>query len=140
MIPVTLLDFSIEVQNSIYMVYNEFLREMNLDIQIYIQNRKMNVENYITNLKESILTQNNEKFKKFLSDYLIDIKEKLNNEKIYITKYYVILSMEQKNMNIEEIDLTFQKLNKLGCVVNRLIGKQNIEKLLYESFHKECLI
>ncbi|MDO4282161.1 MAG: hypothetical protein Q4D02_00860 [Clostridia bacterium] len=111
-----------------------------MDIQIYIQNRKMNVENYITNLKESILTQNNEKFKKFLSDYLIDIKEKLNNEKIYITKYYVILSMEQKNMNIEEIDLTFQKLNKLGCVVNRLIGKQNIEKLLYESFHKECLI
>lgn len=138
--PVTLLDFSVEVQNSIYMIYNEFLRAINLDLQIYISNRKMNTANYIENIKENILKQGSEKFKNFLNSYLIDIEEKLDNEKIYITKYYIIITMDYKSENvIEEIDNTFLKLNKLGCIVNRIKEKQYIKDILYESINKESL-
>lgn len=140
-IPVTLLDFSIDVQNSIYMVYNEFLREMCLDLQIYISNKKMNVENYIEDLRKSTSSQNSEKFKTFLNNYLIDIKEKLDKEKIYITKYYIIITIEQKNeRDIKETDDILKKLNNLGCTVNRIDGKQNIENILYESINKESLL
>lgn len=140
-IPVTLLDFSIEVQNSIYTVYNEFLREMNLDLQIYISNKKMNIENYIKNLNNSILKENNEKFKNFLNHYLEDIKEKLNYERIYITKYYIIVSLDKKSdQNIEEIDNVFKKLNKLGCIVNRISKRKDFVNILYESINKESLM
>lgn len=138
--PVTLLDFSIEVQNSIYMIYNEFLREMDLNLQIYISNKKMNTESYIKNLNDSILRENNEKFKIFLTNYLDDLKEKLNYERIYITKYYIVVSLDRKSeQNIEEIDNVFKKLNKLGCIVNRVVKRDNLLNILYESINKESL-
>lgn len=136
-----MLDFSIEVQNSIYTVYNEFLREMNLDLQIYISNKKMNTENYIKNLNDSILKENSEKFKNFLNHYLEDIRKKLNYERIYITKYYVIVSLDKKsNQDIQEIDNVFKKLNKLGCIVNRISKRKDFINILYESMNKESLI
>lgn len=140
-IPVTLLDFSIEVQNSIYTVYNEFLREMNLDLQIYISNKKMNTESYIKKLSDNILRENNEIFKNFLNHYLEDIKEKLNYERIYITKYYIIISIDKKStQSIDEIDNVFKKLNKLGCIVNRISKRSDFVNLLYESINKESLM
>lgn len=139
--PVTLLDFSIEVQNSIYMIYNEFLREMDLNLQIYISNKKMNTESYIKNLNDSILRENNEKFKIFLTNYLDDLKEKLNYERIYITKYYIVVSLDRKSeQNIEEIDNVFKKLNKLGCIVNRISKRKDFVNILYESINKESLM
>lgn len=136
-----MLDFSIEVQNSIYTVYNEFLREMNLDLQIYISNKKMNTESYIKNLNDSILKENSEKFKNFLNHYLEDIRKKLNYERIYITKYYVIVSLDKKsNQDIQEIDNVFKKLNKLGCIVNRISKRKDFINILYESMNKESLI
>jgi len=140
-IPVTLLDFSVEVQNSIYMIYNEFLREMNLDLQIYISNKKMNIENYIDDLKNNIINQDKEGIKIFLTRYLNDMQDKLNIENIYITRYYIVITLVQNNeQNIEEIDNVMKKLNKLGCIVNRIVGIRNIEKILYESINKESIV
>ena len=45
--PVTFLNFSIDIQSNILNLYNEFLRELNLNFQIYISNKKVNIQNYI---------------------------------------------------------------------------------------------
>lgn len=140
-IPVTLLDFSIEVQNSILMIYNEFLREMDLDMQIYISNKKMNTEYYIESVKNNIIKQGDHNFKSFLNYYLEDLKEKIQNEQIYITKYYIVITMEYKNNHqISQIDEIFLKLNKLGCIVDRVQEKEELEKIIYEHINKESMI
>ncbi len=139
-IPVTLLDFSVEVQNSVYMLYNEFLREMNIDLQIYISNKKMNIDSYIEELRTKILNQKNENFKNFLGNYLNDLKEKLKNENIYITRYYIIITMDLKNNDeIKDIDNIILKLNKLGCVVSRIKEHDKMLNILYESINKVSL-
>ena len=121
-IPVTLLDFSVEVQNSVYMLYNEFLREMNIDLQIYISNKKMNIDSYIEELRTN------------------DLKEKLKNENIYITRYYIIITMDLKNNDeIKDIDNIILKLNKLGCVVSRIKEHDKMLNILYESINKVSL-
>ena len=52
--PVTFLNFSMNVQSNILNLYNEFLRELNFEFQIFISNKKINVENYIRNLSKLI--------------------------------------------------------------------------------------
>ena len=42
------------VQSNILNLYNEFLRELNFEFQIFISNKKINVENYIKNLSKLI--------------------------------------------------------------------------------------
>ena len=55
--PVTFLNFSMDVQSNILSLYNEFLREFNFDFQIYISNKKINIESYIENLRK-LITKN----------------------------------------------------------------------------------
>ena len=50
--PVTFLNFSIDVQSNILNLYSEFLHELNLDFQIYISNKKINIQKYISNLED----------------------------------------------------------------------------------------
>ena len=54
--PVTFLNFSMELQTNILNLYNEYLRSMKYEFQIYISNQKINIQNYILNL-ESISKQ-----------------------------------------------------------------------------------
>ena len=39
--PVTFLNFSMNVQSNILNLYNEFLRELNFEFQIFISNKKI---------------------------------------------------------------------------------------------------
>lgn len=138
--PVVILDFSVETQNTIMALYDEFLRELDISIQIYMTNRKMNLEEYIHSLESIHKDKQEKRFKELLEEYLSDLKEKIRMEKIYITKYYIIVSLELKKVDdIKIIDNIIYKLNKLGCVVNRLNDKQQLEKILYESINKEEL-
>ena len=57
--PVTFLNFSIDIQSNILNLYNEFLRELNLNFQIYISNKKVNIQNYIQNIKQAINSLDN---------------------------------------------------------------------------------
>lgn len=134
--PVTFLNFSMELQTNILNLYNEYLRSMKYEFQIYISNQKINIQNYILNL-ESISKQNP---KIEAKEYIKSIKEELTKEKIYVTKYYIIVALDRTEIeDIIQVDVMVNKLNNIGCKVKRIKVKKELCKILYEGINKEVL-
>ena len=139
--PVTFLNFSMNVQSNILNLYNEFLRELNLEFQIFISNKKINVENYIRNLSKLIEKSDKKAYVDLMNNYLLSISKELENEMIYTTKYYIVISFERESIyDISQIDNIIQKLDNVGCNTKRINKKAELKKLLYESLNKEILI
>ncbi len=133
--PVTFLNFSNELQNNILNLYNEFLRELNLEFQIYISNQKINISNYISKIKE--INENSQVSKK----YIESIKRELEKQEIYVTKYYIIVSFEREtNINIDQIDEVIYKLDYIGCHTKRVKLEKEISQILYEGINKEEIL
>lgn len=139
--PVTFLNFSLDVQSNILNLYNEFLRELNFEFQIFISNKKINVENYINNLSKVISKNARESYINLMKEYLDCIMKELENEMIYTTKYYIVICFERENMyELSEIDNVVKKLDFVGCNTKRINSKNELKTLLYESFNKEILV
>ena len=134
--PVTFLNFSMELQTNILNLYNEYLRSMKYEFQIYISNQKINIQNYILNL-DSVSKQNP---KTEAKEYIKSIKEELTKEKIYVTKYYIIVALDRTEIeDIIQVDVMVNKLNNIGCKVKRIKVKKELCKILYEGINKEVL-
>ena len=139
--PVTFLNFSMDVQSNILSLYNEFLRELNYDFQIYISNKRINVESYINNLSKIINTKASKEYIELMNKYLQNISRELEDKMIYTTKYYIIISFKRDSVfDITHIDSIIQKLDYVGCNTKRIKKKENIKNILYESFNKEVLV
>ena len=139
--PVTILNFSMDVQSNILSLYNEFLRELNYDFQIYISNKRINVESYINNLSKIINTKASKEYIELMNKYLQNISRELEDKMIYTTKYYIIISFKRDSVfDITHIDSIIQKLDYVGCNTKRIKKKENIKNILYESFNKEVLV
>ena len=139
--PVTFLNFSMDVQSNILSLYNEFLRELNYDFQIYISNKRINVESYINNLSKIINTKASKEYIELMNRYLQNISRELEDKMIYTTKYYIIISFKRDSVfDITHIDSIIQKLDYVGCNTKRIKKKENIKNILYESFNKEVLV
>ncbi len=133
--PVTFLNFSIDVQSNILNLYNEFLRELNLNFQIYISNKKVNIQKYIQSLKESLLNDN-----AIIKKYIESISKELENDTLYSTKYYIVISVSrEEDIDIESIDAIIEKLRYIGCDVRKVQNKETLKTILYESINKEVV-
>lgn len=134
--PVVLLNYSYETQQSIISIYTEFLREFDFSFQIFIQNQKLDVDEYIENyvkfFKNDNKSQNN-----IFSEYLHDIKNKLLSEKIYTSIYYIIVSIENDKVNIFDLDTIIYKLNETGVKTKRVNNKNDLTTILYQCVNKE---
>ncbi len=139
--PVTFLNFSMDVQSNILNLYNEFLRELNYDFQIYISNKKINVESYINNLAKVITKNSSQNYISLMNEYLSNISKNLEEEMIYTTKYYIIISINREtSFDITQLDSVIKKLDYVGCNTKRLKTKKSISTVLYENLNKEVLI
>ena len=139
--PVTLLNFSIDVQSNILNLYSEFLHELNFNFQIYISNKKINIDNYIKTIQDSIDTSGDKEYKELVEKYILSIQSKLREESIYQTKYYIVLSFNREDdIDINTIDNDIFKLEDIGCIVRRIKNKSKLMKLLYESINKEVVV
>ncbi|MBO5477896.1 MAG: hypothetical protein J6A15_09115 [Clostridia bacterium] len=139
--PVTFLNFSIDVQSNILNLYSEFLRELNFEFQIYISNKKINIQQYIQNIEKSISKKDSKKYASIVNNYIASIAEQLEDETIYTTKYYLVISLERnEQIEISSIDNIVKKLDNIGCNTKRLSSKRKLELLLYESINKEVAI
>ncbi len=133
--PVTFLNFSIDVQSNILNLYNEFLRELNLNFQIYISNKKVNIPKYIQSLKESVISDN-----AIIKKYIESISKELENDTLYSTKYYIVISVSrEEDIDIESIDVVIEKLRYIGCNVRKVQNKEKLKTILYESINKEVV-
>ena len=117
------------MQSRIINSYITFLREINIDFQILLINKKLNIENIFNNDKLS-----NEKY----GHYLEDMRLKLKEDKIIYTRYFIVVSLN-KQEDIDDIDKSIFLLKNCGCNVYRLNKKRDIEEMLYECINKEEL-
>lgn len=139
--PITFLNFSFDVQSNILNLYNEFLRELNLNFQIYISNKKVDIKNYISNTQKAISKVNNLNVQRLSERYIDCIAKELENESIYSTKYYIIISVSTiDTIDMDNVDNIISKLNYIGCTVNRICDKRTLKNILYESINKEVIL
>jgi len=114
-----------EEQNAIVMAYVSFLNNLDFPLQIVIQSRELNIDNYIYTLKQKEKEQTNELLKIQTTEYIQYINElismgKIMNKRFYATIIYNPLSDKQKGF--------FSKLFELFRPANLIKMKQ--EKFL----------
>ncbi len=134
-----MLDSSKDTKNNIITSYTEILKEIDINFQILIINKKLDISKYIENTKKlNINIINKNKVISLYDEYMDNLEKLLNKANIYETKYYFVFSMDITNeKEIYNIEKSLKKLNKIGCNVSRLRGVDNIKQMLYECINKE---
>jgi hypothetical protein len=78
-------------QSSIVSAYVSFLNNINFPLQIVIQSRELNIENYLNNLGQKEKEQTNELLKMQIKEYIGYIKELISLSKIMNKRFYVVV-------------------------------------------------
>jgi len=99
-----------EEQNAIVSAYVSFLNNIDSPLQIVIQSRELNIDSYLSNLKEKEKEQTNELLKMQTGEYIQYINElismsKIMNKRFYIVVSYNPLSDKQKNFFTRLLDV-----------------------------------
>ena len=118
--------------------YKKLLIRINFDIQIIIQSKKQNINNYLNNIK------NYEKYKskrlKDISDQYINYLKKLNEiDETNNKEFYLIISEENnKNENIEEkVKIIKEELENCGNYIEEINDKEKIKEILLYFINKK---
>jgi len=96
-------------QNAIIAAYVGFLNNIDFPLQIVIQSRELNIDNYLTFLKQKEKEQTNELLKMQTAEYLQYITElislgKIMNKRFYLVVPYNPLSDKQKGFFSKLLD------------------------------------
>jgi len=89
-------------QNAIISGYVSFLNNINFPLQIVIQSRELNIDNYLADLRQKEKEQTNELLKMQTAEYIQYIMELISMSKIMNKRFYIVvpydpLSDKQKN-------------------------------------------
>ena len=79
-------------QNAIISAYVGFLNNIDFPLQIVIQSRELNIDNYLAFLKQKEKEQTNELLKMQTSEYLQYVSELISLGKIMNKKFYLVVS------------------------------------------------
>ena len=88
-------------QESIIASYQSFLNTLDFPIQIVIQSKKLDLDNYITKLRNLEAKQENPLMKKQTSDYIDFIERLLDYVDIMDKKFYVVVPYEKLSVKPE---------------------------------------
>jgi len=130
--PVTLLNSTKYVMDNILNTYIEFLRSMNIDYQIYMENTKVNMNDYFNHI---VLTDQNANKEKLARIYKGELENFFNDNNIYIFNYYIVLTIDIKD-NLDEITKDIYNLEKIGLCIIKLEGKENLNSFIYSKINK----
>ena len=79
-------------QNAIISAYVGFLNNIDFPLQIVIQSRELNIDNYLTFLRQKEKEQTNELLKMQTAEYLQYVSELISLGKIMNKKFYMVVS------------------------------------------------
>ncbi len=85
---------SMDEQNAIVQAYMQFLNALDFPIQIVIQSRRMNIDEYLRKLVESEKTQTNDLLRRQISDYRDYIKQLVELGEIMQKKFFVVVPLD----------------------------------------------
>ena len=97
--------------------YKLFLKTCDFDIQILIQSKKENLDQYILNLKKISKNEKNNKIKEISQNYIDFIRNKNEENRSASKNFFMIVSEETKNENYDYSEITE------GIVINKLNEK-----------------
>jgi len=80
-----------EEQNALISGYAQFLNSIEYPLQIVIQSRKLNIDEYLNRLKASEKEQTNELLRVQISDYLSFIRELVELGEIMTKRFFVVV-------------------------------------------------
>ena len=84
---------SLDEQNAIVQAYMQFLNGLDFPIQVVIQSRKMNIDNYLRRLVESEQQLTNELLKRQIHDYREFIKQLVEMGDIMQKRFYIVVPL-----------------------------------------------
>lgn len=85
---------SVDEQNAIVQAYMQFLNALDFPIQIVIQSRRMNIDEYLRKLTEAERTQANELLRRQISDYRDYVKQLVDLGEIMQKKFFVVVPLD----------------------------------------------
>ncbi len=85
---------SMDEQNAIVQAYMQFLNSLDFPIQVVIQSRRMNIDEYLRKLNENERTQTNELLRRQIGDYRDYIKQLVSLAEIMQKKFFVVVPMD----------------------------------------------
>ncbi len=78
-------------QNATVQAYVSFLNSLDFPIQVVIQSRKLNIDNYLDRLKEAEKTQTSELLRNQIGDYRQFIRELIDLGQIMSKRFFVVV-------------------------------------------------
>jgi len=88
---------SVDEQQAIVQAYMQFLNSLDFPIQIVVQSRKMNVDNYISQMKGQQAKQTNELLKAQITDYVQFVSELVDIGDIMSKRFYIVVPFDPKS-------------------------------------------
>lgn len=122
--PIIITHLTVDIKEKIYNIYNEFLKSLNYDIKIYIQNDKFKVKEY----KESANS-----YKDMLKkEYIDNLRTLVHENDVYLKKYYILITLSRQS-EIVEVEKQVYSLKNIGLNINKVCSKNEIKLLIQES-------
>lgn len=85
---------SVDEQNAIVQAYMQFLNGLEFPIQVVIQSRRMNIDDYLSKLRESEKVQTNELLRRQIADYRDYVKQLVDLGEIMQKRFYVVVPLD----------------------------------------------
>ncbi len=85
---------SVDEQNAIVQAYTQFLNGLDFPMQIVIQSRHMNIDQYLRSLAEAERTQANELLRRQIADYREYVKQLVELGEIMQKKFFVVVPLD----------------------------------------------
>lgn len=128
-----------------------FLKSCDFDIQIIIQSKKENLDQYFLNLKEISRKEENEKIKDISNEYIDYLNNKNSENNSSSKNFYIVLKSEIKIENKEQYNLSEtvainnlnekyfkvkEALSRCGNIIFEINNKDDVEDVLKTFFRK----
>lgn len=97
-------------KEAILEAYKLFLKTCDFDIQIIVQSKKEDLSKNISNIKQIISNEKNQKIKKISEEYIELIKEKKEENKSSSKNFYIVIKNEISNSQKKENEQNMYKM------------------------------
>lgn len=78
-------------QNAIVQAYMQFLNSLDFPIQVVIQSRRMNIDDYLVRLREAESEQKNELLRNQIADYRSYVRQLVDLAEIMQKRFYIVI-------------------------------------------------
>ena len=124
---------SLDEQNAIVQAYMQFRNSLDFPIQIVIQSRRMNIDNYMAQLDEQRKTIENDLLKRQINDYQDFIKQLVKLGDIMQKRFYVVVPLDPATDQGTTQKGFFQRLGEiLSPTVAGKLSEKKFEKQKFD--------